>query len=330
MRRNGTERKRLEPRALAARRLRATDPKKYAVTRVDENLDRYLGDISRIPLLQQPEESKLAKAMFEGRRRSTRIKLTNRATTDQDEKIIQTGEESRRKLIQANTRLVLSIAKKYRNWGVPLNDLIQEGNLGLIHAADKFDYTRGFRFSTYATWWIRQSVTRAIAGQERLIRLPFHLWEKINKTTQRARLLEQDRGREPTDGELAHEEGITVKKIRQRKRYAQHPLSLDMPVGEDDSVLQDILADTSALEPFELAQQKIIRQELREVLSGFPNRDQRVLELRFGLRDGSFRTLEEVGQELGLTRERIRQIESEALQKLRHHPRIIRYHPNNP
>lgn len=295
---------------------------------INDTVNQYRYDISTTPLLAAAEEMKLAKAMSAGRR--ARASLRRHPSASQRARLTETvrlGDRARRKLVQANTRLVLSIARKYRNWGVPLSDLIQEGNLGLIHAADKFDYRRGFRFSTYATWWIRQSVTRAIAEQGRLIRLPVHLWEKVNRTGQVARILEQELGREPTTVEVAERIGTAPQKIEQLARNAQHPLSLEMRVGEEgDTALGEVLADTIAPDPFETALHGILRKDLKTVLASLSPREERIVQLRFGLSDGQAHTLDEIGDQLGFTRERIRQIEAEALRKIRrHNPALQNY-----
>jgi RNA polymerase primary sigma factor len=295
---------------------------------VNDTVNQYRYDISATPLLTPSEEMQLAKAMSAGQR--ARTNLRRHANADQRARlteIARKGDLARRKLVQANTRLVMSIAKKYRNWGVPLSDLIQEGNLGLIHAADKFDYRRGFRFSTYATWWIRQSVTRAIAEQGRLIRLPVHLWEKVNRTGQVARKLEQELGREPTTKEVAERVGTSPHKIEQLGKNSQHPLSLEMRVGDEgDTPLGEILADDISPDPFEFAFHNILRKDMKSVLSTLTPREERIMQLRFGLTDGYAHTLDEIGDELGFTRERIRQIEAEALRKIRrHNPSLQNY-----
>lgn len=295
---------------------------------VNDTVNQYRYDISATPLLTPSEEFELARAMSAGKRAHTRLR--RHANADQRARlteIARKGDVARRKLVQSNTRLVLSIAKKYRNWGVPLSDLIQEGNLGLIHAADKFDYRRGFRFSTYATWWIRQSVTRAIAEQGRLIRLPVHLWEKVNRTGQVARRLEQELGREPTTKEVAERIGTAPQKIEQLTKNSQHPLSLEMRVGDEgDTPLGEILADNISPDPFELAFRNILRKDMKSILSTLTPREERIMQLRFGLTDGYAHTLDEIGDELGFTRERIRQIEAEALRKIRrHNPALQNY-----
>jgi RNA polymerase primary sigma factor len=286
----------------------------------DDAVNLYRNEISRTPLLTAAEEIKLASAMKKGnrarallrRRTGNSVKRARLAAT------VRKGDQARRKLVQANARLVISIAKNYRGWGVPFSDLIQEGNLGLIHAADKFDHTRGFKFSTYATWWIRQSVRRAIAEQGRTIRLPVHKWEKVNKLARVSRELEQALGRKPTPNEVAQELGMTLEKIERLVEHSQQLLSLDMPVGEGDTSLGELIADDIAPEPAEAATKAVLREQVRGALSSLNEREERILKLRYGLSDGQEHTLDEIGAQLGKTRERIRQIEAEALRKLRH------------
>jgi RNA polymerase primary sigma factor len=239
--------------------------------------------------------------------------------------VIHTGEAARKHLIEANLRLVISIAKKYRDMGVPFADLIQEGNAGLIHAVDKFDYKRGFKFSTYATWWIRQSVARAIADQGRLIRLPVHRWEKINRMRRISQELAQELGRKPTTGEIADALKISPFKLERLLNNAQMPLSLELPIGEDaDATLGEFIPDEETLSPDESAVRQQARQDIARMLTTLSPREQQVLQLRFGLQDGRARTLEQVGAVMGKTRERIRQIEAKALRKLRHPSRSRR------
>ena len=262
---------------------------------VDDPVRMYLKEIGKVPLLTADEEVELAKRMEAG------------------------DEYAKQKLCEANLRLVVSIAKKYVGRGMLFLDLIQEGNLGLIKAVDKFDYTKGYKFSTYATWWIRQAITRSIADQARTIRIPVHMVETINKLIRVSRQLLQENGREPTPDEIAEEMGITVEKVREILKIAQEPVSLETPIGEEeDSHLGDFIPDDDAPAPAEAAAFSMLKEQLVEVLSTLTDREQKVLKLRFGLEDGRARTLEEVGKEFEVTRERIRQIEAKALRKLRH------------
>ena len=262
---------------------------------IDDPVRMYLKEIGRIPLLTPEEEIELAKRMEKG------------------------DEEAKRRLAEANLRLVVSIAKRYVGRGLLFLDLIQEGNLGLIKAVEKFDYRKGYKFSTYATWWIRQAITRAIADQARTIRIPVHMVETINKLIRVSRRLVQELGREPTPEEIAKEMGISPEKVREIIKIAQEPVSLETPIGEEeDSHLGDFIEDQDAKAPAEEASHTLLREQLDEVLSTLTDREQKVLRLRFGLDDGRARTLEEVGYAFGVTRERIRQIEAKTLRKLRH------------
>ena len=265
---------------------------------VEDPVRLYLREIGRIKLLSTSEEIELARMIIQGG---------------------TPGAIAKRKLVQANLRLVVSIAKKYVGRGMLFLDLIQEGNLGLIRAAEKFDHERGFKFSTYATWWIRQAITRAIADQARTIRIPVHMVETINKLKKVTRRLAQELSRKPTEEELAVEMNISVPKLREIIKVAQEPLSLETPIGkEEDSRLGDFIEDKDADAPVKTVAQELLREDLAEVLSGLSPRERDVLRLRFGMDDGRQRTLEEVGQLFGVTRERIRQIEAKALRKLRH------------
>ena len=281
--------------------LDSDDEQQIAVPRgvsLDDPVRMYLREIGRIKLLTADEEIDLARKIIQGG---------------------NVGAIAKRKLVQANLRLVVSIAKKYVGRGMLFLDLIQEGNLGLIRAAEKFDHERGYKFSTYATWWIRQAITRAIADQARTIRIPVHMVETINKLKKVTRKLAQELSRKPTEDELAQEMNISISKLREIIKVAQEPLSLETPIGkEEDSRLGDFIEDKDADAPVKTVAHELLREDLAEVLSGLSPRERDVLRLRFGMDDGRQRTLEEVGQLFGVTRERIRQIEAKALRKLRH------------
>ena len=262
---------------------------------VNDPVRLYLKEIGRVPLLTPEQEMEIAKRMDEG------------------------DEEAKKELAEANLRLVVSIAKRYVGRGMSFLDLIQEGNLGLIKAVEKFDYKKGFKFSTYATWWIRQAITRAIADQARTIRIPVHMVETINKLIRVSRQLLQEYGREPTPAEIGKEMGFSEEKVREIQKIAQDPVSLETPIGEEeDSHLGDFIPDDEAPAPSEAASYALLKEQLMDVLSTLTDREEKVLRLRFGLDDGRARTLEEVGKEFDVTRERIRQIEAKALRKLRH------------
>ena len=262
---------------------------------IDDHVKMYLKEIGKVNLLDAQQELELAQRMSEG------------------------DEEAKKRLAEANLRLVVSIAKRYVGRGMSFLDLIQEGNLGLIKAVDKFDYSKGYKFSTYATWWIRQAITRAIADQARTIRIPVHMVETINKLVRVSRQLVQELGREPTPEELAKELNISVEKVREISKISQEPVSLETPIGEEeDSHLGDFIPDDDAPAPSDAASFVLLKEQLVDVLKTLTPREEKVLRLRFGLDDGRQRTLEEVGKEFNVTRERIRQIEAKALRKLRH------------
>jgi len=283
---------------------------------LDDPVRMYLREIGRVPLLKAEEEVRLAQIMERGKQerlRAERLKVTPNL------KYIDAGEDAQRRLTEANLRLVVSVAKKYIGRGMNLLDLIQEGNIGLIRAVEKFDYTKGYKFSTYATWWIRQAITRAIADQARTIRIPVHMVETINRLIRISRRLLQDLGREPTSEEIAQHMEITPEKVREIIKVSQEPVSLETPIGEEeDSRLGDFLEDQTALAPAEAASHQLLKEQVEDVLDSLTERERKVLQLRFGLDDGRSRTLEEVGKEFHVTRERIRQIEAKALRKLRH------------
>lgn len=273
---------------------------------IDDPVRMYLKEIGRVPLLSADEEIVLAKQIEAG------------AQEDATYKDIQLSKKAKKKLVDANLRLVVSIAKRYVGRGMLFLDLIQEGNLGLIKAVDKFDYTKGYKFSTYATWWIRQAITRAIADQARTIRIPVHMVETINKLIRISRQLLQDKGREPLPEEIAEGMGITVERVREIQKIAQEPVSLETPIGEEeDSHLGDFIEDQDAIAPDDAASYILLQEQIEDVFTCLTDREQQVLILRFGLKDGKPRTLEEVGQYFNVTRERIRQIEGKALTKLR-------------
>jgi RNA polymerase primary sigma factor len=273
--------------------------------KINDPVKMYLKEIGRVDLLTHEQEIELAKQILQGG---------------------EVGEEAKKKLASANLRLVVSIAKRYVGRGMLFLDLIQEGNMGLIKAVEKFDYTKGFKFSTYATWWIRQAITRAIADQARTIRIPVHMVETINKLTRISRQLVQELGREPTPEEIAAKmDGMTPEKVREIQKISLEPVSLETPIGEeDDSHLGDFIEDEGAMSPDDYASNELLKDELNEVLLELTDREEKVLRLRFGLDDGRTRTLEEVGKEFNVTRERIRQIEAKALRKLKHPSRSKR------
>ena len=287
----------------------------------DDTIGLYLKEVSRVPLLTATEEVQLAKRIELGRMARAELargKVSPRRRMEL-RRMIEDGWAAREHLITANSRLVISVAKKYMGRGVPFLDLIQEGNIGLIRATKKFDYRRGHKFSTYATWWIRQAVTRAIADQGRTIRVPVHMGDQINKLLRVQHQLTQRLGRDPSIEELADGLEVTPKKVENMIQVARRPLSLEMPTDdEEDSVLGDFIEDDEAAPPDDTATYNLLREHLTEVLNGLPPREVRILQLRYGLLDGQAYTLEEVGRKMGVTRERVRQIEAQALSRLRH------------
>ena len=300
---------------------------------IEDPVRMYLKEIGKVPLLSAEEEIELAKNMEAGavaKEKIAILKSREENATEEElaeikeeiknlQKDLDAGDEAKKRLAEANLRLVVSIAKRYVGRGMLFLDLIQEGNLGLIKAVEKFDYRKGYKFSTYATWWIRQAITRAIADQARTIRIPVHMVETINKLIRVSRQLLQELGREPTPEEIAAELDMPVERVREILKISQEPVSLETPIGEEeDSHLGDFIQDDNVPVPAEAAAQTLLKEQLDEVLDTLTEREQKVLTLRFGLEDGRARTLEEVGKEFNVTRERIRQIEAKALRKLRH------------
>ena len=293
---------------------------------IDDPVRMYLKEIGKVDLLTPEREVELAQAMGAGAAAKEQLAELERSgeeipeeTRKELNKAVKQGERAKQQLAEANLRLVVSIAKRYVGRGMLFLDLIQEGNLGLIKAVEKFDYVKGFKFSTYATWWIRQAITRAIADQARTIRIPVHMVETINKVIRVNRQLLQELGHDPTPEETAEEMGMPVEKVREILKIAQEPVSLETPIGEEeDSHLGDFIPDEDASEPSEAASFTLLKEQLVDVLSTLTPREEKVLRLRFGIEDGRTRTLEEVGKEFNVTRERIRQIEAKALRKLRH------------
>ena len=289
---------------------------------LDDPVRMYLQEIGQVPLLTAAQEVTLAKDMEQGDIARERIEREDYVSWHERfslERLCARGCDSRQHLIQANLRLVVSIAKKYTSYGLTMMDLVQEGNIGLMRAVEKFDYTKGHKFSTYATWWIRQAITRAIADQSRTIRLPVHMGEAISQVKRTSHRLQQTMQREPTPEEIAESMGISPSKVRRTLEASMHPLSLEMPVGQEgEGRMGDFIEDDRIATPAEAAAASMLREQIEEVLQKLPERERKIIQLRYGLKDGRYRTLEEVGVEFGITRERIRQIEAVALRKLRH------------
>ena len=306
-------------------KIREKDKNDLAQIDADDSVGLYLKEVGRVPLLTAEQEVSLSKRIERGRKAREAM-----AGGDSDRAslrlFIEDGWAAREHLITANSRLVISVAKKYMGRGVPFLDLIQEGNIGLIRAAKKFDYRRGHKFSTYATWWIRQAVTRAIADQGRTIRVPVHMGDQINRLLRTSHQLTQMFGRDPTTEELAESLGVTPKKVENMIQVARRPISLETPTDEEeDSILSDFIKDNDSTAPTDIVTHSLLREQLRDVLHSLPPREVRILQLRYGLHDGQSYTLEEVGRKMGVTRERVRQIEAQALSRLRHpsHRRVL-------
>ena len=289
---------------------------------LDDPVRMYLQEIGQVPLLSAEQEVVLAKQMESGDEASARLERCDYSTREERYSLVvqvERGNDARQHLIQANLRLVVSIAKKYTSYGLTMMDLVQEGNIGLMRAVEKFDYTKGHKFSTYATWWIRQAITRAIADQSRTIRLPVHMGEAISQVKRTSHKLQQVMQREPTPEEIAEAMGMSPSKVRRTLEASMHPLSLEMPVGQEgEGRMGDFIEDDRISAPADAAAQMMLREQIEEVLQKLPERERKIIQLRYGLKDGRYRTLEEVGVEFGITRERIRQIEAVALRKLRH------------
>ncbi len=306
-------------------KIREKDKNDLAQIDADDSVGLYLKEVGRVPLLTAEQEVSLSKRIERGRKAREAMAGgdSNRASL---RLFIEDGWAAREHLITANSRLVISVAKKYMGRGVPFLDLIQEGNIGLIRAAKKFDYRRGHKFSTYATWWIRQAVTRAIADQGRTIRVPVHMGDQINRLLRTSHQLTQMLGRDPTTEELAESLGVTPKKVENMIQVARRPISLETPTDEEeDSILSDFIQDNDSPAPTDIVTHSLLREQLRDVLHSLPPREVRILQLRYGLHDGQSYTLEEVGRKMGVTRERVRQIEAQALSRLRHpsHRRVL-------
>jgi RNA polymerase primary sigma factor len=289
---------------------------------LDDPVRMYLQEIGQVPLLQAEQEVTLAKQMEAGAWARQKLDCEDYQSWKDRlplEQAVQRGADARQHLIQANLRLVVSIAKKYTSYGLTMMDLVQEGNIGLMRAVEKFDYTKGHKFSTYATWWIRQAITRAIADQSRTIRLPVHMGEAISQVKRTSHKLQQSMQREPSPEEIAESLGISSTKVRRTLEASMHPLSLEMPVGQEgEGRMGDFIEDDRISTPADAAATSMLREQIEEVLQKLPERERKIIQLRYGLKDGRYRTLEEVGVEFGITRERIRQIEAVALRKLRH------------
>jgi RNA polymerase primary sigma factor len=306
-------------------KLREKDKNDLAQIDADDSVGLYLKEVGRVPLLTAEQEVSLSKRIERGRNARESMARGD-GNRDNLRLFIEDGWAAREHLITANSRLVISVAKKYMGRGVPFLDLIQEGNIGLIRAAKKFDYRRGHKFSTYATWWIRQAVTRAIADQGRTIRVPVHMGDQINRLLRTSHQLTQMLGRDPTTEELAESLSVTPKKVENMIQVARRPISLETPTDEEeDSILSDFIQDEESPAPTEVVTNSLLREQLRDVLHTLPPREVRILQLRYGLHDGQSYTLEEVGRKMGVTRERVRQIEAQALSRLRHpsHRRML-------
>jgi RNA polymerase primary sigma factor len=304
-------------------------PGSAAADTAGEVLPLYLREIGRVPLLTGADEVRLAQAMERGREAQTRLEQTDEPLTEAEreefEDVARAGEAARTNLTDANLRLVVSVARRYSNRGVPLIDLIQEGNLGLLRAVEKFDWRRGFKFSTYATWWIRQAVSRAIADDARTIRIPVHLYDVVNRMARMSAQLHQELGREPTEEEIGAALEMSPDRVRELNQVLPQPISLDGFIGDDqDTRLSDVVADESAVSLEFVAEQRLLADQIRDTLQTLTPRERRVIERRFGLGDDNDDTLTAIGREIGVTRERIRQIENTALRKLRHPSRSKR------
>jgi RNA polymerase sigma factor (sigma-70 family) len=297
-----------------------TTRRRFAELDPDAAVRQYLDGIGTYALLTADQEVELAKAFERGRRAQHGLEGGEVPPEDRVrlQETVETGENARQRFIQANLRLVVSIAKRYPHSGMPLLDLIQEGNLGLIRAVEKFEYRKGFKFSTYATWWIRQAITRAIADKSRTIRVPVHMMDTITQMQTAENSLTRRLGRTPTDDEIAEEAGLTVAKVREAKKVAPEPVSIFEPVGEDNAVIGDFIEDAEASAPFDMVGLGVRKEDLMEVLARLNERERKVIEMRYGLGNQEPKTLDEVGRHFNVTRERIRQIEAKALAKLRH------------